>query len=280
MQEAFDQLARIYASVGFLKRQASAVGSTAIDSNLGLQGSPIAPQLSNPWAAPASRVDDSRFTPLSYGSPSIRAPLSQLVGDGGPLDSLTNSWVPRNTFLSDPDSRPSPLAAAPPATASLPNAKDGEVLSDVASDDGLREGQQYAHYRPPVAMRGVRVGVDEEGRDVLIPDKPTDRDQAYPFEKLKQRGYPSLTDDSASGSAMVKDIREREQYGKHHAGYHRYEFTDYLCDLGDPVVSPTRSTKPCYAMPFPAALLRACLSNMGRSLRCRSWAYPAAASAL
>jgi hypothetical protein len=167
--------------------------------------------------------------PLSYGNPSVQGPVDPFAGDGRPFSSATTTLAPPNPLPFESDTRP-PMAAAA-ATAPWPSsAKEGEVLSDAVSDDSLWDGQQYVQYRPPVAIGGVKGGLDEEGRSVLLPDG----DQRDPLEKIRQRGYPRPPDDPANGSAMVKELREREQYGQHHAGYHRYEFTDHLCDRSDP----------------------------------------------
>lgn len=107
-----------------------------------------------------------------------------------------------------------------------------QVLSDAASDNGMRDGRQYAQYQPPVAVRGVKVGVDEAGRDILNPVEPEGGRQLDPLEKLKQRGYPKPPEDPSNGSAIVSELRK--QYGQHRPNYHRYEFKDPLCDLGSP----------------------------------------------
>jgi hypothetical protein len=227
-QGAFDQLARIYADAGSLRRQAAGFGLAPADSGARSQGGPVLPELGNPWPMPLGSMSDSRFMPLSYGSSSIQTPIGQFAGDSKPSATATTSLAPRNPL---PDSRPLPMAGAVPAAPWQPNAEGGEVLSDAGSEDGLRDGQQYAEVRRPLPMRGVRVGVDEEGHDVLVQDGSGEPD---PFERLRQKGYPQPPQDPSNGSTMVKELREREQYGRHHGGYHRYEFTDHLCDLGDP----------------------------------------------
>lgn len=108
----------------------------------------------------------------------------------------------------------------------------GEVIADAASDDGLRDGQQYAQYRPPMPIRGLSVGVDGEGRDILIRAQPTDDRQVDPFEVLKQKGYPRPPADPSNGSAIVDETRKL--YSRDRPNYHRFEFKDDLCDLGTP----------------------------------------------
>jgi hypothetical protein len=121
------------------------------------------------------------------------------------------------------------MAAAARAAPWLPNADGGEVMSDAAPDDGLRDGQQYAEVRRPLPMRGVRVGVDEEGHDVLVQDGSGEPD---PFERLRQKSFPQPPRDPSNGSTIVSELRKG--YGQHRPFYHRYEFKDPLCDLGTP----------------------------------------------
>lgn len=123
-----------------------------------------------------------------------------------------------------------PPLSVPQRASYLPNTEGEQVLSDAASDGGLRDGQQYAQHRPPLAVGGVKgISLDEAGRNVLIPDKPTN-----PIEELRPRGYPKPPDDPGNGSAFVKKLRENYGYGPNRPNYHRYEFKDPLCDLGTP----------------------------------------------
>lgn len=206
-QEIFDQLAQIYGlSGGFRGRQHVDAAS---------MGSAYSP-LSLPGADPFSQ--------------SIKVPVDQSSGDVAEPTSLAKPMVPQSGPIPE---RPSPrLMAPPPAVSRQLNADEGQVLSDAASDDGLREGQQYAQYRPPVAIGGMKVGVDEAGRPILVPDDPAKRPD--PFEKLKQHGYPQPADDPGNGSAVVRNLREKNEYGQHRPNYHRFEFKDPLCDLGTP----------------------------------------------
>lgn len=200
--EALDQIARIYAGVG---------GDRFFDQ----PGSNTRPIM--------------RHSESSLASGGAMAP--RYVGNGPGLGSPTKPASQNSPFLS-PQRPPSPMVAVPAMAPRPSDISERQILSDAASDDGLRDGQQYAQYKPPVAVRGVTVGVDEAGRDVLLPVEPEDGGQSDPIEKLKQRGYPKPPEDPGNGSAVVSELRQ--QYGKHRPNYHRYEFKDALCDLGTP----------------------------------------------
>jgi hypothetical protein len=204
VREALDQIARIYAGVG---------GDRFFDQ------------------------PDSNTQPVTRHGHSEASPASgeafdpQYVGNGPGLASPTKPASQNSPFFS-PQRSPSLMAAVPAMAPRPSDIDERQVLSDAVSDNGLRDGQQYAQYRSPVLVRGVTVGVDEAGRDVLIPVEPEGDRQPDPLEKLKQRGYPKPPEDPGNGSAVVSELRR--QYGQHRPNYHRYEFKDPLCDLGAP----------------------------------------------
>lgn len=203
VREALDQIARIYAGVG---------GDRFFDQ----PGSN---------ARPAMCRDDSRVSPAL-----AKAFDPQYIGNRPGLGSPTKPASQNYPFFS-PQRPPSSMAAVPAMAPRSSNIDERQVLSDAASDNGLRDGQRYAQYQPPVSVRGVTVGVDEAGRDVLIPVEP-EGGRPDLFEKLKQRGYPKPPEDPSNGSAIVSELRK--QYGQHRPNYHSYEFKDPLCDLGAP----------------------------------------------
>lgn len=215
-EEAFYQLARIYARWSDFRRQGADAGLIAPVG--GPQHWPSANLFSrsdDPRTAPAGRVNDSGFIPLSRGYPLVREPSAQAAPQGSA------------SVMARPSSLSSAITGLNPSV--------GEVLSDAMPDGGLSDGQQYAQYRPPTMVRGVKgVTLDEEGRHVLIPETPAADAKIDPLEKLKQRGYPKPPEDPANGSVFVRKLREDNGYGPHRPNYHRYEFKDALCDLGTP----------------------------------------------
>ena len=194
-QEAFDQLARIY-------------GLRPLD------GSPRLPSgsLNEPLTSDGSRVPSA----------------ADRTGSAMPAEPV----APLDSSFFGAKGQPSPPAAVPLALPRLSGPSERQVMSDATSDDGLRDGQQYVQYRRPPAIGGLRVGVDDAGRDTLIPEERAN--QPDPLEKLKQRGYPKPPDDPGNGSAAVRELREKHGYGQHRPHYHRFEFRDPLCDLGTP----------------------------------------------
>lgn len=201
-QDAFDQLARIY-GLSFHPREHQ---NTDV-SSIGL-------------------VDGPPRSPLVHGS------ADQLgrdrTGFATPVEAVTS----QNSTFFDAERQSSQPAAVSLAMPRPPQGSDGQVMSDVISDDGLRDGQRYVQYRRPSAIGGVRVGVDDAGRGILVPDEPAN--QPDPFEKLKQRGYPKPPDNPGNGSAVVRQLREDHGYGQHRPHYHRFEFKDPLCDVSTP----------------------------------------------
>ncbi len=202
-QDAFDQLARIY-GLSFLPREHK---NTEV-SSIGL-------------------VDDPPRSPLAHGS------AGQLGGDRTGFATSAEAATPQDSSLLGAARQSAQPAAVSLAMPRPPHgSSDGQVMSDATSDDGLRDGQQYVQYRRPSAIGGVRAGVDDAGRDILVRDEPAN--QPDPFEKLKQRGYPKPPDNPGNGSAVVRQLREDHGYGQHRPHYHRFEFKDPLCDVGAP----------------------------------------------
>lgn len=235
-QEVFDQLARIYGiRFGFHEQQDADAGSIGpVDSPPRLPSVNLYSQSNDPLAATGSRIGDGDSIPLSHESPLVQGPLDQFVGNRAGRTLPAKPMAPQSSPFFGTETPSSRLAAVPPATSRQSDANEGQMLSDAASNDGLRDGQQYAQYRPPIAIGGMKVGVDGAGRNVLIPDQSANGEQLDPFEKLKQRGYPKPPEDPGNGSAVVRKLREDNDYGQHRPNYHRFEFKDALCELGTP----------------------------------------------
>jgi hypothetical protein len=229
-QGAFDQLARIYGlSFGPREHLNTDVGSIRpVDGPLRLPDG----WLNDPLTSDGSRVGNGSFTPLSHGSPLVHGSISQLAGDRTGFAMPAEPVVPQNSSFFGAEGQPSQPAAVSSAVPRLSGGSDEQVLSDATSDDGLRDGQQYVQYRRPSAIGGMRLGVDDAGRDILVPDERAN--QPDPLEKLRQRGYPKPPDDPGNGSAAARELREKHGYGQHRPHYHRFEFKDPLCDLGTP----------------------------------------------
>lgn len=206
VREALDQIARIYAGIG---------GDQFFDQ---------------PGSNARTIMRHGDREPLPSGGEAFDP---QYVGNRPELGSPAKPAGQDSSFFS-PQRPPSPMAAIPAMAPRPSDIDERQVLSDAVSDNGLRDGQHYAQYQPPISVRGVTVGVDEAGRDVLVPVQPEGGRQPDPLEKLKQRGYPKPAEDPGNGSAFVKELREKYGYGRHRPNYHRYEFKDALCDLGAP----------------------------------------------
>lgn len=201
----------------FLDRKSSDAGSASGKPNL-----PYASVL--PWpAAPSTlRVRNSAgsgaFSPLTYNPRWDKASLGSFPGHvSGPAV---------RTLPIMPGISPGAFERQSPSATLVANPVRSSLLP--VGDDG----QHYVQNRPLNSVRGVRgAGLDDEGREILIPEKPDNR-ELDPFEKLKQRGYPKPPEDPGYGSAIVTDLRKH--YLPNHPNYHRYEFRDALCDLGTP----------------------------------------------
>lgn len=172
----------------FLHRKVLNAGQGAGELN-----SRYAPTL--PWSAnlPTPNAENpagSRaFGPLAYGPSRARASSASLPGN---LPGTVSRQSPSVTLVANPS--PSPL---------LP-----------VGDDRYR----YIQSRPLSSVGGAKgLGVDDEGREILIPEKPDNR-EVDPFEKLKQRGYPKPPQYPGNGSAIVTKLRK--DYRPNHPNYH------------------------------------------------------------
>lgn len=199
----------------FLDRKSSDASSAS-----GKPNSPYASVL--PWpAAPSTlRVRNSAgsgaFSSLTYNPPWDKASLGSFPGHVSGPAVRTLPIMPGISPGTFGRQSPSATLVANPLRSSLLPVGDG--------------GQHYVQNRPLNSVRGVRgVGLNDEGREILIPEKPDNR-ELDPFEKLKQRGYPKPSEDPSNGSAIVTKLRK--DYSSLHPNYHRYEFKDALCDLG------------------------------------------------